>query len=269
MAGGKRLQKPVRRRKKRGAALLISRLLRLGMLVVLLACAGLVAFGLKACADYFREISVSSSAENQQQSAGGETHVQMPEEPSIFAGFSVSGVVTVDPGHGGGDPGCGETVAFEKDIVLPISMKLREMLEEAGVTVVMTRQTDQSVSLDERAIIANDAGSDLFVSIHCNSYEGEARGMDVYYHKSEPAKELAQAVLDQAAALGIRTREVQKNNYQVLWDTDMPAILVETGFVTDPEEYALLRDEEYQEKMAQAVALAVLNALNGGTTHEA
>ena len=266
MAGGKRLQKPVRRRKKRGAALLISRLLRLGMLVVLLACAGLVAFGVKVCADHFRAISVSRSAESQQQESG-EAQVQLPEEPSVFAGFSVSGVVTVDPGHGGGDPGCGEEMALEKDIVLPISMKLRDMLEEAGVTVVMTRQTDQSVSLDERAIIANNAGSDLFVSIHCNSYEGEARGMDVYYHKSEPAKELAQAVLDQAAALGIRTREVQKNNYQVLWDTDMPAILVETGFVTDPEEYALLRDKEYQEKIAQAVALAVLNALNGGTIH--
>ena len=148
-------------------------------------------------------------------------------------------------------------------------MKLRDMLEEAGVAVVMTRQTDESVSLDRRAVIANEAGSDLFVSIHCNSYEGAARGMDVYYHKSEPAKELAQAILDQAAVLGIKTREIQKNNYQVLWDTDMPAVLVETGFVTDPEEYALLRQEDYQEKIAQAVALAVLNALNGGTTHGA
>ena len=266
---GKRLQKPVRRRKKRGMALLISYLVRAGMLAVLLACAVLVAFGLKVCADHFREISAGSSAENQQQQAGGEEQVQLPEEPSVFAGFSVGGVVTVDPGHGGGDPGCGEEVALEKDIVLPISLKLRDMLEEAGITVVMTRQTDQSVSLDQRAIIANNAGSDLFVSIHCNSYEGAARGMDVYYHKAEPAKELAQAVLDQATSLGIHTREVQKNNYQVLWDTDMPAVLVETGFVTDPEEYALLREEEYQEKMAQAIALAVLNALNGGTIHGA
>lgn len=265
---GKRLQKPVRRRKKRGKALLISYLVRAGVLAVLLLCAWLAALGVNACVDYFRDAGSPAASQGQQ----GDESVQhvsdaVPEEPSIFAGFSVSGVVTVDPGHGGSDPGCGEEGALEKDIVLPISLKLRDMLEEAGVTVIMTRQEDEHVSLDRRAIIANNAGSDLFVSIHCNSYEGEARGMDVYYHKSQPAKELAQAVLDQAAELGIRTREVQKNNYQVLWDTDMPAVLVETGFVTDPEEYALLRKEEYQEKMAQAIALAVLNALNGGTTH--
>ena len=239
------------------------------MLVVLLACVGLVAFGVKACVDYFQSISAGSAAQSRQQSDGAGETLLSEEEPSVFAGFSVSGVVTVDPGHGGVDPGCGEEGVLEKDIVLPISLKLRDMLEEAGVAVVMTRQTDESVSLDRRAVIANEAGSDLFVSIHCNSYEGAARGMDVYYHKSEPAKELAQAILDQAAVLGIKTREIQKNNYQVLWDTDMPAVLVETGFVTDPEEYALLRQEDYQEKIAQAVALAVLNALNGGTTHGA
>ena len=263
---GKRLQKPARRRKKRGLALLVSRLLRLGMLVVLLACAGVAAFGLKVCADYFRDMSAGVPVENQQQADGsGET--RQPEEPSVFTGLSVSGVVTVDPGHGGNDPGCGEEGAREKDIVLSVSLKLRDMLEEAGVTVVMTRQEDKHISLHDRSVIANDAGSDLFVSIHCNSYEGEARGMDCYYYKSQTAKELAQAVLDQAAALGIRTRGIQKNNYQVLWDTDMPAVLVETGFLTDPEEYALLRKEAYQEKMAQAVARAVLNELKEGTTH--
>jgi len=173
----------------------------------------------------------------------------------------VSGVVTVDPGHGGSDPGCGEEGSQEKDIVLAISMQLRQMLEETGVTVVMTRQTDEMVSLDDRAVIANNAASDLFISVHCNSFEGQARGMDCYYHKAEPAKQLAQAILDEAAALGITTREVQKNNYQVLWDTDMTAVLVETGFLTDPEECALLCEPDYQQKVAQAIAAAVLDAL--------
>lgn len=262
---GKRLQK---RKKKRGMALLVSRLLRLGMLAALLACAWLAAFGIKVCADYFRNMNMGNAAQSQQQEHE-EVAVRQPEEPSVFAGFSVHGVVTVDPGHGGSDPGCGEERALEKDIVMPISLKLRDMLEEAGVTVIMTRQEDEHISLHDRSEVANIAQSNLFVSIHCNSYEGAARGMDVYYHKSESAKELAQTVLDRAAELGIRTREVQKNNYQVLWDTDMPAVLVETGFVTDPEEYALLQQEEYQEKIAQAVALAVLDALSGGTTYGA
>lgn len=259
---GKRLQKPARRKEKKGMALLISRLLRLGALAALLACAWLVALGVRACADYFADIGAASAVHGQQEDhSAPDLPADAPEEPCVFAECSVSGVVTVDPGHGGIDPGCGEEGALEKNIVLPIAMKLKDMLEEAGVTVVMTRQTDETVSLDDRAVIANNAGSDLFVSIHCNSYEGEARGMDCYYHKAQPAQELAQSILDQAAALGITTRQVQKNNYQVLWDTDMTAVLVETGFLTDPEECALLCDAEYQQTVAQAIATAVINAL--------
>lgn len=254
---GKRLQK---RRKKQGAALLISRLLRLGMLAGLLACVWLVALGVNVCADYFKDAgAVLQNREREEKSAADESGV--PEEPSIFAGLTVRGVVTIDPGHGGNDPGCGEEGALEKDIALPICLKLRDMLEEAGVTVVMTRQTDETVSLDDRAVIANDAGSDLFVSVHCNSFEGQARGMDCYYHRSDAAKGLAQEILDKAQALGVTTREVQKNNYQVLWDTDMTAVLVETGFLTDPEECALLCEPDYQQTVAQAIAAAVLDTL--------
>lgn len=251
---GKRLQK---RRKKRGKALLISRLLRLAMLMVTLLALWLAAMGIKACVDSISRIPTPAQISQEDEDSAAET----TEEPALPAVRWVQGIVTVDPGHGGNDPGCGEESALEKDIVLPISMEVKRLLEEAGVTVVMTRQTDEGVSLDQRAVIANEAGSDLFVSIHCNSFEGEARGMDCYYHRAEPAKQLAQAILDKAAELGIATREVQKNNYQVLWDTDMTAVLVETGFVTNPEEYVLLRSEEYQKRLAQAVAGAVLDAL--------
>lgn len=250
---GKRLQKPARRKKKQGVALLISRLIRLGILAALLLGLWLAVLGINACVGYLsRDSAVSSS----QSAALGDTSA--PEEPSLATAQLTDGIVTIDPGHGGIDPGCGEEGALEKDIVLPISMNLKALLEAAGVTVVMTRTTDETVSLDDRAIIANSAGSDLFVSIHCNSYEGQARGMDCYYHKSEPAKQLAQAILDEAANLKVTTRQVQKNNYQVLWDTDMPAVLVETGFLTNPEDCAALLDPAHQETVAQAIANAVL-----------
>lgn len=251
---GKRLQ---RRKKKQGKALLISRLLRLGMLLAVLLVLWLAALGIKACVSW---VSQDSAPRNIAQQTD---EPLVPEESALPAVQPVSGVVTVDPGHGGSDPGCGEASAPEKEIVLAISMEVKRLLEQAGVTVVMTRQEDEGVSLDRRAIIANEAGSDLFVSIHCNSFEGEARGMDCYYHKAESAKQLAQAVLDEAAELGITTREVQKNNYQVLWDTDMTAVLVETGFLTNPEEYALLRRDDYQNKVAKVIADAVLNTLRG------
>ena len=249
---GKRLQK---RKKKQGKALLISRLIRLGMLAVLLACLFLAALGVRACITYFSDLPTPARSVAQE-----EPDVPQPsEEPVIPTVQPVRGIVTVDPGHGGIDPGCGEEQNhLEKDIVLPIAMHLKQLLEQAGVTVVMTRTTDNTVSLDDRAILANDAGSDLFVSVHCNSYEGQARGMDVYYHKSETAKLLAQSVLDEAAALGLTTRQIQKNNYQVLWDTDMPAILVETGFLTDPTDLAQLLDPTHRKTVAQAIANAVL-----------
>lgn len=256
---GKRLQKPARRKKKRGAALLISRLIRLGMLAALLLGLWLAALGVSACADYFSQAAAASPAQN--AALGGKSAPDGPEEPNLPTIQRIGGIVTVDPGHGGIDPGCGKEGALEKDIVLPISMKLKELLEAAGVTVVMTRQTDEAVSLDGRAIIANNAGSDLFVSVHCNSFEGEARGMDCYYHKSESANQLAQAILDRACQLGVTTRQVQKNNYQVLWDTDMPAVLVETGFLTDPEDCAALLTPAHQETVARAIAEAVLACL--------
>lgn len=251
---GKRVQKPVRRKKKQGKALFISRLIRLAMLAVLVSCLCLAALGIRACVGFFSRLP--APAQSAVQSAGDTS--LLPEEADAPIVRQVTGIVTVDPGHGGIDPGCGEEGALEKDIVLPIAEQLKQFLEEAGVTVVMTRETDKTVSLDKRAATANNAASDLFVSVHCNSYEGEARGMDVYYHKSEPAKLLAQDILDRAAAQGLTARQVQKNNYQVLWDTDMPAVLVETGFLTDPTDLANLLDPTHQKAIARAVADAVL-----------
>lgn len=243
---GKRLQK---RRKKQGKALFISRLIRLGMLATVLLTLLLGFVAVRAVFGLFSSPSPEDAAPPQ---------ITEPQEPSVSAVVRSRGTVVVDPGHGGSDPGCGEEPWLEKDIVLPISIHLTRLLEEAGVTVIMTRQEDRSLSLHDRAVLADTANADLFVSIHCNSYEGDARGMDCYYYKSEPAKQLAQDILDEAAALGITTRQIQKNNYQVLWDTDMPAVLVETGFLTDTEDRALLRTPAHQEKVAQAIVNAVL-----------
>lgn len=171
------------------------------------------------------------------------------------------GIVVVDPGHGGGDPGCGPAGAYEKDIVLSISMILKDMLEEQNITVVMTRETDKGVSLADRTVIANDAKADLFVSIHCNAFEGKASGLECYYHEDDVGKQMAVDVTAAAAAHGIRTREVRTQDYQVLRGTQMPAVLVEVGFLTDETERAQLLTEEHQTKLADAMMQAVLNGL--------
>ena len=258
----KHIKNPARNSKKAGG------IKRFGMVLMM----GLLAFGLTACAIRYQPpgertdasqdayASTAPGVSASQSSAGANTSASGEEAVSVVAPVSL-GHVTIDPGHGGFDPGSGEIGALEKDIVLAISLKLRDQLEQANVEVLMTRDTDAHVDLDDRAVVANDAQSDLFVSVHCNAFDGKARGLECYYYKSEQGKQLAHDITAQAAAMGARTREVRENGYQVLRQAKMPAVLVETGFLTDAEECAKLCDPEYQEKLAGAIAAAVLKAL--------
>ena len=184
-----------------------------------------------------------------------------PDESDVPVVAEKKGVVVLDPGHGGGDPGCGPIGALEKDVVLSIAMILKDKLEEQDITVVMTRDTDKGVSLEDRTIIANDAQADLFVSIHCNAFEGKASGLECYYHEDEVGKQMAIDVTTAAASLGVRTREVRSQGFQVLRGTKMPAVLVEVGFLTDETERAQLLTEEHQTKLADAMLSAVLASL--------
>ena len=140
-------------------------------------------------------------------------------------------------------------------------MILKEILENQNITVVLTRETDKGVSLADRTVIANDAKADLFVSIHCNAFEGKASGLECYYHEDEIGKQMAAYITAEAAAEGVKTREVRSNDYQVLRGTQMPAVLVEVGFLTDEAERTLLLTEEYQEKLASSMLEAVMKAL--------
>lgn len=205
------------------------------------------------------DVSVSAPAVSGSVAQSGE--VLPPDEPDVPAVVEKKGVVVVDPGHGGGDPGCGPAGAYEEDIVLSISLILKEILENQNITVVMTRETDKGVSLTDRTVIANDAKADLFVSIHCNAFEGKASGLECYYHEDAIGKQMAADITAEAAAEGVKTREVRSNDYQVLRGTQMPAVLVEVGFLTDEAERTLLLTEEYQEKLANAMMRAVLKAL--------
>ena len=201
----------------------------------------------------------SSSVSSGDSSQSGQ--IAPPDESDIPVVAEKKGIVVLDPGHGGGDPGCGPTGALEKDVVLSIAMILKEKLEEKDVEVVMTRDTDKGVSLEDRTIIANDAQADLFISIHCNAFEGKASGLECYYHDDDVAKQMASDVTSAAASQGIRTREVRSQGYQVLRGTKMPAVLVEVGFLTDETERTQLLTQEHQTKLADAMLSAALASL--------
>lgn len=213
--------------------------------------------------------------------------------------------VVIDPGHGGDDEGArGRGGLVEKDLVLDVARRLGRRLEQAGLTVVLTRSGDRFVGLEERTSLANDARGDLFVSIHANAASfRRARGVETFFASLEAsddsARELASreneafggeasaalerqdpllAILGDLIAtehlrdsqefaafaqvelskLGLtRSRGVKQAPFVVLMGVQMPAALVEIGFVTNPEDERALGREAQRERIADALARAV------------
>lgn len=172
-------------------------------------------------------------------------------------------VVVLDAGHGGDDPGATVGETYEKDINLAVTLLVQEQLKtQENVVVKMTRTEDVFLSLSDRAIYANDIKADLFISIHANALENneEFSGIFTFYHpekrsSKKPAKIIQEAIFNET---GAEDRGVRSENYAVLRETKMPAVLVETGFMTCPEELALLVDGDYQKQLAKGIAQGIL-----------
>lgn len=172
-------------------------------------------------------------------------------------------IVCIDAGHGGKDPGAESGGVQEKDIALTVALKVGARLKDCEV--IYTRTEDVYVGLSERALIANQAKADLFVSIHCNSVDDEsAHGMEVYVHASRSAasKRAASAIYDRLLpASGLRGRGVKADNFAVLRETKMPAVLIELGFISNSGDRAKLTDSAWQDDAAKAIADGIIEAL--------
>jgi N-acetylmuramoyl-L-alanine amidase len=172
--------------------------------------------------------------------------------------------VCIDPGHGGTDPGAIGKVPFilnEKDVNLSISLLLKKELEANGHTVFLTRDTDISVSLGTRASFANQKNVDIFISIHCNSStSNSAEGIETWiFTDSNAGKKLAEPVQQSLISTFSthKNRGIKEANFQVLRETEMPAILVECEFISNPTQLQFLSDNNNQKKIAQAIALGI------------
>ncbi|SDW43677.1 N-acetylmuramoyl-L-alanine amidase [Marinococcus luteus] len=163
--------------------------------------------------------------------------------------------VVVDPGHGGYDGGAAANGLEEKDIVLDTGLKLKSDLEAMGATVVMTRETDRYLSLNERTEVANNANADAFVSVHVNA--GGGVGDESYWygeHEAERSERLAEDVQEQLIeATGATDRGVKEGNFQVIRDTNIPAILAEIGFIDSSTDAANLREEDYLDDTSEGL----------------
>lgn len=176
-------------------------------------------------------------------------------------------IMVLDAGHGGVDPGtCGGQGTREKDITLDLVYRLKDLLEDAGAYVILTRSDDSYIGLFERPLIANFHKADLFISIHCNSFTNDRniRGVEIYYwpHAYEPknaGKALAQHVMNHlAAGTKLDNRGVRSNNYAVLVETQMPGILVELGYLSNYAEETLLNQPEFRITASRSIFQGII-----------
>ena len=219
--------------------------------------------------------------------------------------------IVVDPGHGGKDPGASANGVTEKNVNLGIGLELEKVLTAKGYNVIMTRNNDVYLKLQERTDIANNANADLFVSIHVNALPSkksmtgfeiyimalptdkdamnlakienreyvEGKGMDTsnvdrktemllhilgdmqQNNKISESTDFAAALYNAGARNGLPMRRVAQAPFFVLRGAGMPAVLIETGFVTNATEAKKLTTSAYQQQIANAMAEGIANYL--------
>lgn len=187
-------------------------------------------------------------------------------------------VVVVDAGHGGNDPGKTVGDVYEKDINLSIALKLKAILEKEGIEVVMTREEDKGLyeegasnkkitDMKNRCNLVNSSNADILVSIHQNSYSSQGvKGAQVFYYEHSKGGERLASIIQRAIKENVdkeNGRQQKANDsYYILLNVTPPAVIVECGFLTNPDEKEKLLTEEYQQKMAEAIAMGIIEYKN-------
>ncbi|MDP9067690.1 MAG: N-acetylmuramoyl-L-alanine amidase [Actinomycetota bacterium] len=169
-------------------------------------------------------------------------------------------VIAIDPGHGGANPGeIGADGLVEADVCWELALKLAERFVAVGAKVRFTRTEVEDLDPHERARRANRFGAHLFISIHLNAHgEAGAEGATTFYFGGSRAGEaLADKLQSELVRLGLKDCRSHARSYPVLRETRMPAVLVEPGFITHPDDEKRLRDPEFLSRVADAVAAAV------------
>jgi len=177
------------------------------------------------------------------------------------AASKLSGRVVIDAGHGGKDPGAISCLGYyEKTINLQVARKVASLLGKKGLKVVMTRDSDRFLELEERAAIANRQKADLFVSIHSDSNpDSSRRGFTIFIARwaSRSSNKAAQALTGAMSRTGSQSHGIRRANYRVLVQTKGPSVLVELGHLSNYRDASLLRNDSFQNLLAQAVANGV------------
>ncbi|MGI8923385.1 MAG: N-acetylmuramoyl-L-alanine amidase [Fimbriimonadales bacterium] len=189
-------------------------------------------------------------------------------EPKNAGGTLASKTIVVDPGHGGSDGGAKFDGLREKDFTLAIAKMVAEELTENGTTVVVTRDDDRFIGLNERPTVANRSDADFFISIHINSNSrsNSQSGTFTYYHRDNgDCKLLAECIQAEIAKVsglpnrGIRSdrREAPAKGFAVLRGSQMPAVLVEVAYINNATDRGLLQTWEFKKRVADAIVRGI------------
>ena len=184
-------------------------------------------------------------------------------------------LIIIDAGHGGDDRGTkaasNSPQHDEKALTLATAKMVEKALNTMGYRTLLTRHGDTFVSLNGRTKIANARRATLFVSIHFNSAPSkEAHGVEIFYYRSDNdrsrcrlSKQCAEEVLKTITQeTGARSRGVKHGNFAVIRETEMPAILIEGGFVTNKAEFEKIRNPAYRQKLAEGIAIGIQHYLS-------
>jgi N-acetylmuramoyl-L-alanine amidase len=187
----------------------------------------------------------------------------------VVAAFALTGraasaasfsTVVIDPGHGGFDRGgIRSNIIPEKGVALDVARRLRAYLADAGFRTVMTRSSDSFVTLDRRVEIANRQRRAIFISIHFNSAKRRgANGIETFYGSAR-AKRLASLIQRNAMkTTSGENRGIKKARFYVLRRSRIPAVLIECGFLTNPQDARRASRPAYRDQLARQIAKAII-----------
>lgn len=183
-------------------------------------------------------------------------------------GKDQKGLVVIDAGHGGKDPGAMQGEQYEKDINLAVAKRLKEKLTKLGYQVKLTREADEFIELSERCDISNAQDVCFFVSLHCNICEGSSNvsGLETYYYtEGSVGREYADQLISYLSENSdLNIKAAKQGDLYVLRNTKAPAVLVELGYLSNASECELLSSSSYQKKMGAFLGDAIDQMIGQG-----
>ncbi|WKN45140.1 M56/M15 family metallopeptidase [Tunicatimonas pelagia] len=170
--------------------------------------------------------------------------------------------VVIDAGHGGADAGTTNGQLEEKDVVLAIAQAMDELVSTSSVRLIYTREGDNAISLADRVEVANQSNADLFLSLHINQHDDEAQqGLEAYYStqnaQSDLSEKYSQQFIQNITLTKAGKSAVKQADFLVLKNTPCPSVLLNLGFLSNPQESAFLESEKNQRRLASQIVQTI------------